>query len=156
MRSRSFAMVVTSFSSGRFETRSSSAVSSAAAMIGSAAFFAPATRISPDSGTPPWMESLCMEEVRPSSARCPFLGGKGLHRQRVDLLAHALAERRVHQLVALHATEPREFGAHDDRLEMRAVAAHLEVRAREAGADRGLDGARFDHGRGGEGQCRSL
>src|SRR5689334_21735095 len=97
-------MVATSFSSGTFVTRTGSGVSRAAVRIGSAAFFAPATRTSPESGVPPWMESFCMSwgpRDRPvSSARGPLVRGKGLHGQRVDLLAHAVAERGVDQLVA--------------------------------------------------------
>ncbi len=118
----------------RCETRNGAAVSSAAAMMGSAAFFAPATRTSPESGVPPWMDSFCMVTVKArrggqgsSSARRPFVRGQGLHGQRVDLLAHAVAERRVDELVAAHAAQAREVGAHDDGLEMRAVAAHLDM-----------------------------
>ena len=46
-------MVRTSFSCGRFVMRIASLVRSVAARIGSAAFFAPATRTSPESATPP-------------------------------------------------------------------------------------------------------
>ena len=114
--------------------------SSAAARMGSAAFFAPETRISPESGTPPWIDSFCMGRSREpagparriGSAAGPLLGGQGLHRERVDLLAHALAQRRVDQLVPAHAGKPREGRAHDERLEMRpVVAADLDVRAGE-------------------------
>src|SRR5512141_2729753 len=93
-------MVRTSFRSGMLDTRTGSAVSSAAARIGSAAFFAPATRTSPASGVPPWMESFCMSRHAPPgavlmSARRPLFRGEGLHRQRVDLFLHAIAERGV-------------------------------------------------------------
>src|SRR5258706_15366642 len=115
MRSSSRIMVRTSFNCGRFATRSGAEASSEAARIGSAAFFAPATRTSPASATPPCMESFCMDfgtgragTVRePSSARCPFFRRIGLHRQLVDLLAHAHAERFEYELVLAHARQPR-------------------------------------------------
>src|SRR5688500_20331790 len=101
-------MVAMSMRRGTLLSASGFAVSSAAHMIGRAAFFAPDTAISPSSGRPPLMRSL--------STGAPLLGGERAHRQRVDLLAHALAERRVHQLVALHAAAPGELGRHHQRL----------------------------------------
>src|SRR5204863_3902699 len=91
---RSFAMVEISIRRGTLASLSGFSVSSAAQRIGSAAFFAPEIRISPSRRCPPSIFSL-------SSA--PLLGSQGLHRQRVDLLAHAVAERGVDLLVALHA-----------------------------------------------------
>src|SRR5689334_13314912 len=105
-------MVLTSRSCGTFSRRTGSSVSNAAHMSGRAAFFAPETRTSPASGTPPSMTSLSMR----------LLGREGLHGQRVDLLAHALAERRVHHLVALHPGLAPERIAYDHGLEMGAVA----------------------------------
>ena len=61
-------MVPTSFRSGRFETRTGDSERRAAANAGSAAFFAPATRISPESGAPPWMESFCLGFQAPEGA----------------------------------------------------------------------------------------
>ena len=90
-------MVVTSRSRGTLVSASGFAVSSAAHMIGSAAFFAPETRTSPSSGRPPVIACQLIHRL------LPLLGRERLHRQRVDLLAHALAERRVDELVALHA-----------------------------------------------------
>src|SRR5262249_47814121 len=55
-----------------------------------------------------------------------------LHRKCVDLLAHALTERRVHELVPLDAIPALEFLRHDDGLEMLAVADHLDVLASES------------------------
>src|SRR6185295_8921293 len=128
------------------------AVSSDAARIGSAAFLAPATRTSPESGTPPRMESFCIRCLcwgprGPGfrSARRPLFRGIGLHGKRVDLLAHAIAERRIDELVLAHAREAGELRAHDHRLEVRAVAPDLEVGHGEAIADGLLDGAGFDH-----------
>src|SRR5258706_314274 len=85
----SFAMVRTSMSSGTLARRSRSPVRSAAHMIGSAAFFAPEMRTSPSSGTPPRMRSL--------STGAPFLRRQLAHRERVELLAHAIdhGEERV-------------------------------------------------------------
>src|SRR5512135_2754704 len=96
-------------------------------MIGSTAFFAPEIATSPSSGKPPLMRSL--------STGAPLRGRERAHRQRVDLLAHALAERGVHQLVALHAAAPLELARHDERREMLTVTAHLEVLAGEPGCN---------------------
>src|SRR5882672_5067039 len=115
---RSLAMVRTSISCGTLERRSGCALRSAAHMIGSAAFFAPETRTSPSSGRPPRMRSL--------STGAPFLRSERAHRKRVDLLAHALAERGIDQLVALHAAAAGKFRRNDERLEMLAVARHLD------------------------------
>src|SRR5256885_4217307 len=128
---RSRAIVRTSMSCGTLARRSGSALRSAAHMIGNAAFFAAETRTSPSSGRPPRRRSL--------STGAPLLGRERAHRQRVDFLAHALAERRVHELVALHAVAPGELGRDDQRLEVLAVAQDFEVRAGEARPDALLD-----------------
>ena len=70
-----------------------------------------------------------------SRALRPLRGRQRLHRQRVDLLAHAVAERGVDELVLLDARQARERVRDDHRLEMRAVAAHLDVLAGEPGFD---------------------
>ena len=49
----------------------------------------------------------------------------------MDLLAHALAERRIDELVALHAAAPGELARNDERLEVLAVADYLQVLAGE-------------------------
>src|SRR5262245_675534 len=126
----SLTMVLTSRRCGTFESVTSSSVSSAAHMSGSAAFFAPETRISPDRGTPPWMMSL-------STRR--FLRGERAHRQRVDLLAHALAERGVDELVALDAALAAKRLADDERLEMLAVACDAHLAARQSLLDVAAD-----------------
>jgi hypothetical protein len=56
----SFAMVDTSISRGTLESASGFGVSSAAHMMGNAAFFAPDTVTSPSSGPPPLILSLSM------------------------------------------------------------------------------------------------
>src|SRR6266705_841309 len=111
-------MVLTSLRCGTLESVSCSLVSNPAHMSGSAAFFAPETRISPESGTPPWMMSLSIRR---------FFGGEGAHRQRMNLPAHALPERRIDELMALHAVRAAKCFAHDARLEVLSVAhdAHL-------------------------------
>src|SRR5688572_11652014 len=124
---RSFAMVDTSRSCGRLESASRFAVSSAAHMIGRAAFFAPEMRTSPSSGRPPVIFSL--------STLLPLLRRQCLHGQSVDLLTHAVAERLVDQLVALHPALARESIGHDHGLEVLAVADHLDVLAGEAAFD---------------------
>ncbi len=76
-----------------------------------------------------------------------FGGGEGLHRQRVDLLAHSIAEGLVDPLVALDAAAPLELGRDDGREEMPPVAFHGEVLARQALLDELLDllGGRLGH-----------
>src|SRR5687767_1513296 len=130
----SFAIVDTSRSWGRLESASGFSVSSAAHMMGSAAFFAPEMRTSPSSGRPPVIFSL--------STLLPLLRRQGLHGQSVDLLTHAVAERLVDQLVALHAALARESIGHDHGLEVLAVADHLDVLAGEAAFDALLDAVR--------------
>src|SRR5262249_25419826 len=122
--------------------RSGLSVRRAAHMIGSAAFFAPDTRTSPSSERPPWMRSL--------STGLPFLRGQSAHRQRVDFLAHALAKRRVDELVPLDAIAPGELAGTDQRLEVLAVADHFHVLAGEARLDALFNAVRSDH------QCLSL
>src|SRR5258706_5507171 len=130
-------MVATSIRRGTLDSRSGSAESSAAHMMGSAAFFAPEMRTSPSSGRPPVMRSL--------STPRRLLGGQRLHRQRVDLGAHAAAERAVNQLVALHARLAGEGARHHQRLEMLAVAAHLDALAGEPGLDAAFHAFRGHH-----------
>src|SRR5262249_13338149 len=115
-------MVLTSFSCGMLPRRSGSRVSRAAHMIGSAAFLAPEMRTSPASGTPPSMTSLSMR----------FLRRERAHRKRVDLLAHALPEGRVHHLVPLHPALPPKRFAHHERLEMLTVSRDAHFPTRQA------------------------
>src|SRR5262245_31438355 len=120
------AKVCVSRSLGTLRRRCTPGASSVAAMTGSAAFFEPEMRTSPSSRCPPVMTNL---------STLPFLGRQRLHRERVDFRAHAIAECRVNELVALHAALTGERGGNDERLEVLAVAAHLEVLAGEAGGD---------------------
>src|ERR1700729_1099255 len=76
----------------------------------------------------PWSGALARAK---GSARRPFLGSERLHRQRMDLRAHAIAQRCIDELVLAHSRQPREARTHDDCLEMGAVALHLDVRALE-------------------------
>src|SRR5256885_11230553 len=137
IRRSSFAMVRTSMRCGTFDSRKGCAVRSAAHMIGSAAFLAPDTRTSPSSVRPPRMRSL--------STGAPLLGRQGAHGERMDFFAHALAERAIHQLMALHSIAPGELRRDDQRLEMLPVAAHLDVLAAEARFDALFDAFRRDH-----------
>ena len=75
----------------------------------------------------------------------PFLGRIGLHGERVNLRAHAPAQRCVHLLVSLHARPATERGTHDHRLEMVTVALHCHVFAGKAVLDPALDLVRVDH-----------
>src|SRR3970282_765080 len=135
-------MVVTSRRCATLETVSGSAVSSAAVRIGSVAFLAPETATSPASCTPPSMTSL---SILPRAHCSPFFGRIGLHGERVDLRAHAPAQRRVHPLVLLHARLATERGAHDHRLEMVPVALHRHVLADKGVLDPARDLVRIDH-----------
>src|SRR5687768_15354779 len=112
-------IVVTSFKCGTLEMVRESSVRSAAASIGRAAFFAPDTSISPASGTPPSIRSLSMPRFS-ALLRRPVFRGQRLHRERVYLGAHALAQRPVHQLVRLHPRLAAERRAHDHRFEVLA------------------------------------
>src|SRR5258706_227175 len=128
--SRTRANVCVSRSLGTLRSRCTPGVSSVAAITGSAAFFEPEIRTVPASGWPPRTSSL--------SIGAPFLRRERLHRQRVDFLAHAIAQGRVDQLVALHAAPAFELARNDDRLEMLAIAGHFDVLAREPGLDASL------------------
>ena len=65
----------------------------------------------------------------------PLGRGQRLHRQGVDLLAHSIAQGLVNPLVARHAARALEFGRHDGRKEMAAVALDFEVLAAQAAGD---------------------
>src|SRR5690606_35355724 len=93
--------------------------------MGKAAFFAPDTGISPLRRRPPEISNLsillCLE----------FVGGQGLHRQRVNFGTHAMAQGRGNGLVAGNTPFSSELGTDNDGLEMVAIAPYLEVRASE-------------------------
>src|SRR6266545_5836894 len=131
-------IVRTSFSRGTFVSTSGSRASSDAHRIGSAAFLAPDTRTVPASGRPPAIRSLSMRlGLR---ALRPLRGRHRRHRQRMNLIAHALTESGVHELVTPDAGQAFELCRHDHRLEVLAVADDFEMLARHAGGDRALDG----------------
>src|SRR5262249_26640470 len=126
--------VVTSLRCGTFATTTGSSASSAAARIGSVAFFAPEIRTSPSSGTPPWICSLSMLVL----AR--LFRGERLDRERVDLAAHGVAERAVHELVAGEAALAGELRGDDARGEVGVVVRlHVHLRAAQPGADEARD-----------------
>src|SRR5579859_3467806 len=130
-------MVLTSLSCGTFVSCTGSRVRSVAHISGRAAFFAPEMRTSPARGAPPSMTSLSIR----------LLWSERAHGQRVDLLAHASAERRVHHLVPLHASLSAERFAHDNSLEVPAVACHPHVAAGDPALDVALDFLWRHHGR---------
>src|SRR5437660_1643740 len=133
-------IVRTSFRRGTLESTSGSGVSSAAQRIGSAAFLAPETRISPSSRVPPSINSLSTSVL--SLPLRPLRGGQRGHRQRMDFLAHARAQRTVYELVAAHLGECFESTAHDERLKVLPVPADPDPLAGEAGLEPRLDGVR--------------
>src|SRR3954464_7374254 len=116
---RSFAIVAMSIRRGTFARRNGLSASSVAQRIGSAAFFAPEMCASPRNCRPPAMRSL--------STALPLFRRQRAHRQSMDLLAHAIAQRPIHELVALHAALAGEGARHNERLEMLPVANHLDV-----------------------------
>ena len=143
----SLSIVATSCSRGTFDSCTRSLVSSAAHSSGRAAFLAPEIATSPSSRRPPRMRSLSIERIpyRPGGARrrrplsvrvgrggggalgSPFLGRQRLHRERVNLLAHSIAEGPVDPLVAGDAAAAGELGGDDGREEMAPVAVDLEM-----------------------------
>src|SRR5438128_702156 len=134
-------MVRTSCKRGTLVSVSGSGVSSAAHKIGSAAFFAPETRISPLSGALPSMTSLSM-----LVALGPLFGRQRLHRQGMDLITHAIAQRAIDELVLFNFGQPTEGSAHDDGLEMLTVTDHFDVLASKPCLDRAFDVVRSDQG----------
>src|SRR3546814_3720447 len=94
MRPSSRSVVPMSFRSGTFCSVMESAVSRLAHRIGSAAFLAPDTVISPFRRLPPMIWSLSIR------VRLVFGGRQGAHGQGVDFGFHAFAQRAIYQLVA--------------------------------------------------------
>src|SRR4051812_46972385 len=133
----SLVIVEVSINRGMLASESGFAVSSAAHMIGSAAFFAPEMVISPCNGRPPTMRSL--------STAPPFFGGQRLHGQRMDFFAHPVAEGGIDHLVPLDTAAALEGGRHDHGLEVLAVAGDLDVLAGKACLDSLLDAVGGDH-----------
>jgi hypothetical protein len=73
--------------------------------------------------------------VRGSRSGRPFRRGERLHRQRVDLLPHSIAQGGVDPLVAAHARQALELGRDDGGEEVPAVAFDVQVLARQAGGN---------------------
>ncbi len=96
MRPSSSIIVVTSCRCGTLDTVTGPSANRHPARIGKVAFFAPEMRISPSSGIPPVICSLSTGVAR------EFLRRIHLQGERVDLVAHRGAERRIDQLVALN------------------------------------------------------
>ncbi len=72
--------------------------------------------------------------------RGQFFGREGLQLQGVDLAAHALAQRAIHQLVALQWPPAFELLAHHGGLEMHIVfRAHAHRCSGQRNADQLLD-----------------
>src|SRR5215213_5132501 len=105
---------------------SGSRVKSVAHRIGSAAFFAPEIGTSPSSLTPPSMISLS------TRLRLPLFRRHRLHGKRVNIFAHALAQRRVHELVLAHFRKSPKLRAHNDRFKVAPIACNFDVVALEA------------------------
>jgi len=57
----------------------------------------------------------------------------------MDLLAHAIAQRGVNELVLPYFGEPRELLAHDHSLKVLPIATDFDMLAIEAGRDGVLD-----------------
>lgn len=93
--------------------------------IGSAAFLAPETRTSPESGTPPWITSLSTTVRR--LLLSPLFGRECTHRQGVNFLAHTFAKRAIDDLVLLDTILVAKLGADDDGLEVLTVTDDFDV-----------------------------
>ena len=155
-RPSSLAVVTTSCRCGTLLIATGPSASSVAHRIGSTAFLAPEIWTSPFSGWPPSTTIFCMVSVASwrsfsvpvrcgaQAAQLPlvsgFVGRERLQRQRVDLAAHALAQRGVDHAVAGQRQLAAEGFGYDGGLEMHAVVA-LHVGAwRRAGPVRSVGG----------------
>src|SRR5450830_33325 len=129
----SLSMVETSCRFGTFVSSRSPEVKRPAHRMGRAAFFAPEMAMSPFRRLPPLMRSLSI------CLSLEFFRCQGFHRQRVDFLAHAVAQCRVDDLVAGDQPLAGKRGRDDHGLEVLAIALHFEVRAFEAGRQVAVD-----------------
>src|ERR1700722_2342436 len=125
MRPSSSIMVVTSCRCGTFDTVTGPSASRHPARMGRVAFFAPEMRISPSSGIPPWICSLSTSRTARLTRALALVLDRRIHLQgeRMDVIAHQGSEGLVHELVALHGTQSREFLGDHHRLEMHVVLA---------------------------------
>src|ERR1700722_5069930 len=123
MRLSSSMVVVTSCRCGTLPIVTGPSASSAPASIGSVAFLAPEIRTSPSSGTPPVICSLSTRQgaLALRAARRPFLWGIGFDGERVDLAAHAGAERPIDQLMPCEQPQALELGPDQSGREVRVV-----------------------------------
>lgn len=65
----------------------------------------------------------------------------------MDVPAHALAQRAIHELMALERALALELRSYDDRFEMRVIVAlHTDLGAGQAGFDERLDFGGFHGG----------
>src|SRR3990167_1890184 len=155
-------VVDTSCNCGTLARVTGSALNSVAHRSGKAAFLAPEIVTSPWRRRPPRIRSLSMKhrgrdaptavEVAPelgvtvkkpcaadSGLRCPLGGRQGLHRQRMDLLPHSIAEGLVNALVAHDTALAFELAGDDGGKEVLPIAFYGEVGARQAGGNVLLD-----------------
>jgi hypothetical protein len=85
---------------------------------------------------PPRGVSVGVVRCRVSGRRGrPFGGRECLHRQRVDLGAHLVAERGVHPLVPLDTRQAVEISGHDGGKKVLAITFNLKVGAGQASSD---------------------
>ena len=75
----------------------------------------------------------------------PLIRRQRFHRQRVDFLAHAVAQRLVDQLVLLHLVFATEGFADDYRFPVMAVAGDFNMFAIESVEDGLFDAFWCDH-----------
>ena len=71
--------------------------------------------------------------------RSPLGRCQSLHRQRMNLLAHAVAQGFVDLLVSLDAAGTLKLGRHDGGVEVASVPLHCEVLANHAVRNKALD-----------------
>src|SRR5690606_33618906 len=138
---RSVMVVETSFRWGTLPTLTGSDASRVPHRIGSAEFLAPEMAMAPSSRAPPVMSSLSNERSAPRSPGARLFGRQGPDGEGVDLVAHAIAQRPVHEPVPGSRPQPGECPGNDDGLEVRAVGARYpHLRVRDARADQAGNG----------------
>jgi hypothetical protein len=120
-----------------------SALSRLAQRIGRAAFLAPEMAISPDEPPAALDQQLIHAALLHSSGVCVFIDS-ACKLAAVEMLLQDL----VDQLLALHAAPADKALADDQRLEVVAIAADLQVFAGQAVGDQLVDSFRVHHGSG--------
>src|SRR5574343_172241 len=133
-------MVEISLRCGTLVKCTGSAVSREAHRMGRAAFLAPDMATSPERALPPSINNL-------STLGAPFFRGQGFEGKGVQFPSRQFfLQGLIHALLALHTILADEFAAHNDSLEMLAVAIQFEIITGHAGQNELLDEFRVHRG----------